>query len=85
MLQSHLDAIYSWTNKWKIRLNSEKTVKVDFALRPHKPLPIYINGSQIPIAVSAKYLGVHLDKKLTWKKHVLAKKEEIKLQLQAMY
>lgn len=81
-LQAHVDTVYSWTKDWKIKLNSEKSVQVDFALRPHKTLPIDIDGSQINVKDSAKYLGVHLDKKVTWKKHFMTKKEELKLRLQ---
>ena len=80
-----MDKVYSWTRDWKIKLNSEKSVQVDFASRLLKSSPLCIDGVQINVNDSAKYLAVHLDKKLNWKKHVMAKKEELKLKLQSMY
>ena len=41
---------------------------------------ILVNGLQIELAQSAKYLGMHLDTKLNWKNHISAKTKQIKLQ-----
>lgn len=79
-LQNALAKIDSWTEKWGLKLNSSKSVHVDFTQKTkttHKP--IFIKGKQVPIADSAKYLGVTLDSKLKWKAHVANKKKALEI------
>ncbi len=46
-LQNSLNDIYSWAKQWKIAINKNKSVKVDFALRTHNNLPsLLLSGSQ---------------------------------------
>lgn len=84
-LQKSVDEIIAWTNKWKIQLNTGKSVKVNFALRPHLSVPTYINGEEIPTQNHAKYLGLHIDSKLMWKTHILKKCEEVKARLRSLF
>lgn len=72
MLQSTRNIIRYYT-KWKISLNAEKTIIMFHTKRKTKQLPprsITINRIQIPVADSAKYLGIHLDNRLTMKSHI---------------
>ena len=81
-LQNSIDKITSWFNRWNLKINEEKTVQVIFTTRTkYVPQPIFVNGLQIALAESAKYLGMHLDSKLNWKNHISAKTKQIKLQL----
>jgi len=84
-LQKAVDKVSKWANRWKIQMNATKSVRVDFALRPHPVAPIVINNEEIPTQPHARYLGVHLDSRLTWKVHIAKKKEEIKAILRSMY
>jgi hypothetical protein len=36
-------------------------------------------------AEEAKYLGLHLDRRLNWKKYILTKRKQLGLQLEKMY
>jgi hypothetical protein len=42
------------------------------AKRDHPP-PVHINNVQLPQEEDVKYLGLHLDRRLTWYKHIFAK------------
>jgi hypothetical protein len=80
-LQQHLNQLQEWTKKWKIRINETKSVQVNFSLRREQCPPIYLNNTQIPVSHSAKYLGIHLDKHLTWREHIIKKRQQIDLKI----
>lgn len=84
-LQSSVDQISRWTRIWRIKLNESKSVHVDFTNKSAQNIPIRINDTQIPIANTAKYLGIHLDARLRWKVHVKKKREELGLRYKKMY
>jgi hypothetical protein len=56
--------------KWRIKTNETKSVHVIFTSRKKMCLPVILNGLRIPQAEDIKYLGLHLDRKLHWKKHI---------------
>jgi hypothetical protein len=72
-VQSALNKIAIWTKKWRIKLNESKSVHIDFTNRRITQRPIYINGTQIPYANTAKYLGMTLNTKLQWQEHIKMK------------
>jgi hypothetical protein len=74
-----------WTKKWRIKLNESKSVHIDFTNKRITQRPIYINGTQIPYANTAKYLGMTPDSKLRWKKHVKMKRDELNIKFRKMY
>lgn len=47
-LQTAVNQIYSWTKKWRIKLNETKSVPVDFTYRRIQHIPLNINNNQIP-------------------------------------
>lgn len=80
-LQHSLDSNSEWGQKWKIRINSEKSANITFSLRPHPHTPATFNSSIIPYCSAVKYLGVHLDERLTYSTHVRIKRKELDLRL----
>jgi len=51
-------------------------IHVIYTLRCSDCLHVYLNNTEIPRANVAKYLGLHLDSKMTWKVHIAKKKED---------
>ena len=84
-LQAAVTEIVDWATRWKIKINAGKTVRVDFALRPHDYVPTTINYEPVQQAESARYLGVHLDHKLNWKTHIQKKREQLKLRFRELH
>ena len=60
-----------WCNKWRIKVNEEKSNVVIFTQRrPNITAPLKLNNKEIQYSSHVKYLGVQLDSKLTWKTHI---------------
>jgi hypothetical protein len=62
-----------------IKVNQGKSVHVTFTTRAGNYPPIHINQQPIPQGMSVKYLGMHLDKKLTWWEHIIHKRKQLNL------
>lgn len=84
-LQDHLDLIQKWLQKWHIKINETKSVHITFTLRKTPRPPVALNNSLIPRASTVKYLGIHLDQKLTYKHHLEMKKKQLNLKYRKMY
>ena len=70
-LQKDLDALQDWEDKWLMRFNASKCQVLQITNK-RKPLPATytIHGQVLEVVDSAKYLGVHLDTRLTFNTHV---------------
>jgi hypothetical protein len=55
--------------------NEAKSVQVSFTFKTRTCPPAYLNNKQLPQTNDVKYLGIHLDRKLTWRKHTSAKRK----------
>lgn len=85
LLQKHINEISRWCDKWGIKLNETKSTLVSFSLRKSSCPPIKLNQKNIPQSNSTKYLGIHLDRRLTWSTHILKKKEQLSLIYRKMH
>jgi hypothetical protein len=47
--------------------------------------PVHINSVQLPQEEDIKYLGLHLDRRLTWHKLILAKRKQLGISFTKMY
>lgn len=66
-----MNTLCLWFDRWKVRLNAEKTQAVVFTKRRQiPPEPIRVNDVPVEYLSQAKYLGVLLDKGLTFTPHV---------------
>lgn len=85
VIQNYIDSIAIWLKKWNICVNPDKSVHITFALRKGDCPSIFLNGEQIPNSNCVKYLGMHLDRRLTWKDHIKSKKEQLNIKTKRMY
>jgi len=69
-----LHAIEKWTAKWNVAIHSSKSACVTFSLRPGTCTGLTFDGNPIINVTSHCYLGVHLDRRLTWSSHITAVK-----------
>jgi hypothetical protein len=74
-LKVHLDNISKQSSKWRIKIDSDKFFHIPFTLRQGVPPTIYFQNNQIPTTTQTKYLGVILDKCLTWGPHLKYKRK----------
>ena len=61
----------TWFSKWRIKINVDKTQAIVFTRRrPRDIAHLTMNNRQIDYAEKTKYLGIILDKKLTFLDHI---------------
>ena len=68
-----------------IKANEIKSVQVTFTLKLESCPPLSLNSSLIPQFEEAKYLGIHLDKRLTWKTNIFTKRKALGIKLRNLY
>lgn len=84
-LQSGVDKIQGWFKKWRIKPNETKSQHITFTLRRATCPEIKLNSTCIPQVENVKYLGIYLDRRLTWKKHIWTKRLQLNLKLNTLY
>ena len=84
-LQEHLDKIANWLRIWRIKVNETKSTHITFTLNKRTCPLVKLNNVTIPQQTHVKYLGLHLDRRLTWRKHVESKRNQIKIKMSKMY
>lgn len=66
-------------------MNNSKSSHITFTLRKTTCPQVTLNHIPIPTKSEVKYLGLHLDSKLTWKTHINAKRCQLNLKVKKMY
>lgn len=70
-IQDHIHELEYFFSRWRIKLNASKSVFVLYTSKRKIPFDsVRLQGHNIPISKNAKYLGVQLDKNLTWNLHI---------------
>lgn len=70
-LQKSIEEIEEWCRNWRIEINADKSTAILFSRRRLKPTSnVQMFETDIPWEKSVKYLGVTLDKSLTWEAHI---------------
>jgi hypothetical protein len=68
-----------------MKANETKSTHVTFTTRRATCFPVQINDIELPQSDEVKNLGFHLDRRLTWHKHIFTKKKQLGLTLTKMY
>lgn len=85
MIQFNLNLMQTWFEKWKLKANETKSIHVTFSLRKDNCPTVHLNNVSIPQANDVKYLGIHLDRRLNWQKHIFTKRKQLGLKVRNMY
>ena len=85
ILNEHLRDVETWLSNWRIKVNEQKCKHVTFSLRPENCPSISLNNVEIPHSNDVVYLGVHLDRRLTWRRHIEAKSTQLKLKSSSLH
>lgn len=83
-LQHHLDLLEPWFIKWKIKVNTSKCHAIFFSHKRLLPPRLYLFDEDICWENSVTYLGVVLDRHLTWLPHIKATLEKCEKSFQAL-
>ncbi|KAH8295180.1 hypothetical protein KR018_008373 [Drosophila ironensis] len=78
VLLDYASRFAEWARCWNIGINSDKSVNVCFTLRRKTTPTVYIEEAPVPQKTEAKYLGVILDRRLTFAKHVTVTRTRIR-------
>lgn len=84
-LEAYLDEVGIWANRWNIQINNDKCGHLTFTLNRQDCPPVKINNKTIPPVPTIKYLGLHLDRRLTFKEHISKKRKEITFRRRKLY
>lgn len=84
-LQTGLNETQKWMKTWRIKANESKSVHVTFTTRRGTCPPVTLNSTTLPQEESAKYLGLHLDRRLTWQKHIHNKSKQLRTKFTKLY
>jgi hypothetical protein len=84
-LQAHVNKIHSWLIKWRMKANEIKSTQITFTLKKRTCPPVYLNNKQLPQKNEVKCLGFHLDRRLTWRQHILMKRKQLDQKLRSLY
>jgi hypothetical protein len=83
-LQTSILSIQHWLTKWRLKANSSKSTHVTFTTRRATCPGVHIYNEKLP-QVEVKYLGLHLNRRLTWHKHIFVKRKHLGITLSKMY
>ncbi|GBN61919.1 putative RNA-directed DNA polymerase from transposon X-element [Araneus ventricosus] len=69
-LNNYLEQLGKWLIRWKIKVNADKCQAVYFTSSRKVPDPPMLYRRAIKWSKDTKYLGVTLDSRLTYEKHI---------------
>jgi histone H2A len=81
-LQNHLHEFEKWLKRRRIKSNENKSTDLSFTSKRENCSTVTLNGKQIPQGETAKYVGIHLHRRLKWQTHIFAKRKQLGLKLQ---
>lgn len=85
LLQNNLNEIEIWIKKWRVQVNDTKSIHITFTNRKGNCPAVTLNNHQLQQQDNVKYLGMYLDRRLNWKKHISMKRKQLGLKLHSLY
>ena len=85
LIQTYLDSLSKWCNKWKIKLNPSKT-QVGLFTNSNTAKGITLKLGRAPLTVSNEiiFLVLTFDRKLTWRHHIYIIRHRTWLRINAL-
>ena len=84
-MQLALDKVTSWADNWCVTINREKTKATLFSLSTKLQVAkLTLGDTPLKLEDQQTYLGVTLDKRLTWKQHIVAAEAKARRKLNIM-
>jgi len=83
-LKNHLSLMEIWYNNWRIKVNQTKSNHTTFTLKLGHCPAVTLFDTQIPSTQTVKYLGLTLDRRLTWAHHTRVKILQLNLRLRML-
>ena len=68
-----------------MKANETKSTHVTFTIKRPTCPSVQLNSTYLVQPVDVKYLGIHLDRRLPWRKHITTKRKQLDLQLRKLY
>ncbi len=83
IIQPELDTVIKWGNSNGLHFNPAKTCMVLFNKNPRKPAQLQVNlgGKALELHASLKYLGLEIQRNLSWTSHVTTRINKCKFLL----
>ncbi|CAB0042207.1 unnamed protein product [Trichogramma brassicae] len=69
----------------KSELKQNKSAHITFTLRRETCPQVFLYDSPIPVSDQVKYLGLHLDRCLTWRAQIWSKRKQLGIKLRSLY
>ena len=77
-LQRDFDSMEKWFHKWRFKTNENKSSYITFTLRKQTYPQVNINNTPILNKEPVRYLGMILDRRITWKRRIVDKSKQFK-------
>jgi len=84
-LQDHLHTLEKWFRKWKLAINVNKSSYCTFTLRKSTCPSVFLYNTPLPATDVVRYLGLSIDRRLTWNPHIKLKRQELKRRFSLLY
>jgi hypothetical protein len=85
VLQTKPDAVQKWLKRWRTKADESNLVHVTLTTRRETCPPVHTNSVHLPQQDDVKYLGLHLDRRLTWRKHIFTERKQLGMTLTEMH
>jgi len=84
-LAAHLDVVEKRLSDWRIKVNEQKCKQVTFTLNRRNCPNLTLNNTLLPQSDEVSYLGVHLERRLTSRTHIKAKRTHLRLKANSLH